>query len=376
MHEKKIRMTARILFVALATLMLTVVGIPTEAQTPSRTEEGDPAQAPPEQVIVEREAINVINPEKYQIPLQLKPSQFVTVVSPRHGVIDDLNIKPGSTLTPQSEIFRLKNEAEALLVKRAEATVALQQLKLEQSKRTKEADQITVAEAELKVANVELELAKFHLEQAVRRTELRATVLRVYAIEGEFVTANQKIADLGDPSVMVIEIPVNREDAKEGESVSFMVEEKEIEGKVVAVLPPAERFEPLRDLYDSLASAVVEVENRSGIYKAGQAVYVPAIPRDNVAEVANTSITAGEDGKRKVQVIRENVVRDLLITVLAPIGADRSYISGPFQQGDELILTTSQPLSDGTQLAPRTASDTPATGTATPGATRKPSTGF
>jgi len=367
-------MTARILVTGAVALLFTFAGTTAESQVAGDAQ-GD--AAPAEQVIVQREAISIINPEKYQIPLQLKPSNFVTVVSPRHGIIDDLNIKPGSTLTPQSEVFRLKNEAEVLMLKKAEAKVALQQLKLDQAKQAKEAGLIAVAEAELKVANIDLELSQFRLEQAVRRTENRATVFRVYAVEGEFVTANQKIADLGDPSVMLIEIPINREDAKAGESVSFKVEEKEVEGKVVSVLPPAERFEPLRDLYDSLASAVVEIENRSGIYKAGQAVYVPAIPRENVAEVSNTSITAGEEEKRKVQVIRENVVRDLLISVLAPVGSDRSYISGPFQQGDELILSTSQPLADGTQLAPRSGGAASPMGTNNnTGAPRKPSTGF
>ena len=157
-------MTARILFTGAFALLFTFAGTTAECQVAGNTAQGDTAQAPPEQVIVQREAISIINPEKYQIPLQLTPSNFATVVSPRHGVIDDLNIKPGSTLTPQSEIFRLKNEAEVLMLKKAEAKVALQQLKIDQAKQTKEAGLIAVAEAELKVANIDLELAQFQLE--------------------------------------------------------------------------------------------------------------------------------------------------------------------------------------------------------------------
>ena len=75
---------------------------------------------------------------------------------------------------------------------------------------------------------------------------------------------------------------------------------------------------------------------------------------------------------RKVQVIRENTVRDIAINVLAPIGADRSYISGPFQASDELILASSQPLEDGTQLAPKYADGQMPPGQ--PGARRTPGT--
>ncbi|MBD3675283.1 MAG: hypothetical protein HUJ26_17345 [Planctomycetaceae bacterium] len=327
-------------------------------------------EEPPEQVIVERETLTTIDAAKYQIPIQLRPSKFVTVVSPRNGVIDSLSLKTGDTLTSQSELFHLENGLEALQVKRAEAQVELQQLKLDQAKKANDAEAVALAELELKVASTDLEIANARLEATTRRAEWEAEVFRVYAVEGQFVSANQKVIDIGDPEIMVVEIPMNREDAKEGESVSFKVEDLDVQGKIVSVLPPAERFEPLRDLYDSLTSAVVEIENRSRRYHTGQAVYVPQIPRYAVAEVANSAITAGEEGQRKVQVIRENVVRTIPVDVLAPIGAERSYISGPFQEKDEIILSTSQPLEDGTQLAPKVAGEGTRNGTGVPGRTQ------
>jgi len=360
-------------FLAALSVSESVAAQTPRAQTASGTEAAEDAS--PEQVIVQREAVTIIDPLKYQVPLRLLPSRFVTVVSPRDGVIDALNAQPGGELTPQSELFRLESEAESLHVKHAESLVELHQLKLAQAKKKDDAEAVALAEAELKVANVALELANYKLEQAVRRTEFDATVFRVYAIEGQFVVANQKILEIGDPSVMQVEIPVNREDAKAGEIISFQVEGEEVEGKIVSVLPALDRFEPLRDLYDSLASARVEIDNASGDYKMGQAVYVSSIPRENVAEVENSAITAGEEGQRKVQVIRENVVRDLPINVLAPVGADRSYISGPFLAGDELILSTSQPLADGTQLAPKTSQNGAGPGNRS-NRTQRPKTGF
>lgn len=347
-HNRSHHFTLWLVFVISCSLLLSnAVGFAQESG------EAQPEEA--EEVIVEREALSTIDPGKYQIPLQLRPSKYVTVVAPRNGVIDSLGLKTGDTLTSQSELFHLENELEALQVQRAETQVELHKLKLEQAKQAKATDAVALAELELKVATTDLQIAQAKLEGTTRRTEWEAEVFRVHAVEGQFVSANEKVIDIGDPTIMTVEIPMNREDAKAGENVSIKVEDQEVQGKVVTVLPPAKEFEPLRDLYDSLASAVIEIENRSRRYHAGQAVYVAQIPRHHVAEVANSAITAGEKGQRKVQVIRENIVRTIPIDVLAPIGSERSYISGAFMDGDELILSSSQPLDDGTQLAPKMA---------------------
>jgi hypothetical protein len=49
-----------------------------------------------------------------------------------------------------------------------------------------------------------------------------------------------------------------------------------------------------------------------------------------------------------VQVLRDNVVRDIPVAVLAPIGSDRSFVSGPVDAADELIVSATQELADGT----------------------------
>lgn len=344
---------------------------PVQSQN-SETEEGTESPAP-EQVIVEREAMKLIDPQVYQVPLQLLPSRFITVVSPATGVISQLSVKPGDQLSAQAELFRLKNDIQELQVKQAEAEVAAKQARLAQAGKGGDTDARAVAEAELKVAEVGLQIANARLEKTIVRTEEAAEVFRTYAVNGELVTLYQKIVDIGDPSRMTVEIPVERADVEQDGSISIKVEDRDVEGTVTAVLPPAEAFEPLRDLYDSLASARLEIENRDRRLKAGQAVYVSSIPREPVAEVRNSTVISGEEGQRKVQVIRKSVVRDIPVTVLAPVGADRSYVSGAFQADDELILTTSIPLADGTQLSPKAVDPAAADGATGP---RKSTGGF
>jgi hypothetical protein len=338
---------------------------PQPVQSQGSQNEEETETPAPEQVIVEREAMKLIDPKVYQVPLQLRPSSFITVVSPATGVISNFSVKPGDKLSAQTELFRLEDDIQELQVRQAEADVAAKQARLAQAKKSGDAEAQAVAQAELKVAEVGLQIANAHLEKTIVRNQEPAEVFRTYAVKGELVTLHQKIVDIGNPSTMTVEIPVNRADVEKDGTIDIKIEDQQVEAKVAAVLPPAEKFEPLRDLYDSLASARLEIDNRDGRLKAGQAVYVSSIPRQTVAEVRNSAIISAEEGQRKVQVIRKSIVRDIAVTVLAPVGADRSYISGPFQADDELVLTTSIPLADGTQLSPKgedqTASEGPTT---------------
>ena len=56
-------------------------------------------------------------------------------------------------------------------------------------------------------------------------------------------------------------------------------------------------------------------------------------------------------GGRKVQVIRQGVVRDVKVEPLSQQGTERIFVAGTFTQGDEIILSKSQPLKDGDQVS-------------------------
>ena len=118
-----------------------------------------------------------------------------------------------------------------------------------------------------------------------------------------------------------------------GQPIEIKVEDRTVPATVDAILPLAPRFEALRDLVPSAASAILIVPNTDGRLRAGQTVYSPFVPRVVVADVPNSCIANAADGTHKVQVLRDNVVRDVPIATLAAVGPDRSFISGALRSG-------------------------------------------
>jgi hypothetical protein len=56
------------------------------------------------------------------------------------------------------------------------------------------------------------------------------------------------------------------------------------------------------------------------------------------------------DGNRKVKVLRDNVIRDVIVRILAKVGTESVFVSARFNEGDEVILSSSRELADGTPL--------------------------
>jgi hypothetical protein len=106
----------------------------------------------------------------------------------------------------------------------------------------------------------------------------------------------------------------------------------------------------LRELHEGLASAIVEVENPGGKLLVGQAVAIELVPWAPVAEVPASTLANQADGTRRVQVLRDNIVRNISVAVHSRVGTERVYISGQFRKGDEIITATSKELADGTPV--------------------------
>ncbi len=116
---------------------------------------------------------------------------------------------------------------------------------------------------------------------------------------------------LGDNSALTVEIPVDRAATQVGQNLTIKVEDQTASAKVDALLPLSARFEPLRDLLPSAALASVTLKNTDGAFKVGQTVYSPLVPREPIADVPNSCIGNVGDGSHKVQVLRDNTVRDV-----------------------------------------------------------------
>lgn len=328
---------------------------------------GLPVAAAGDQVIVKKEAPQIESPRKYRVSLSVDPIRSTTLVAPFDGIVRQSDLKPNSKTLAQAEILRLDSTVMKLQLQRAEALlkVASGELKL-----AADQDEIhkAVAQAKLDVAKADVELAKFQFDQASIRAPFVGEVQRILVSEGQFVRAGEPLVVLVDTSKLQVEVPVERASAGQGKTLAIKIESTDVEGKIESVVPLSDRFGGIREVFESVAGAIVVVDNADGRFKVGQTVYVPLIPRQPVAEVPASAIGNLPDGQRKVQVVRHSVVRDIPVSVMASVGPSRLYVSGPFAEGDEVIYESSHQLADAFHLKPAASSAAASTGSTTGGA--------
>ena len=343
---------------------------------------GLPVAAAGDQVIIKREATHIEPPHKYKVTLSLEPVRSVTLTAPFDGIVRQADAKANTKLQPQADVVRLDTSIAKLQLARAEA--ALKAATFEQKLAAdKDETYKGLAQARVDVAKAEADLAKIHLEQASVRTPFAGELQRLLVSEGQLVKAGDPLAIVVETTKMKVEVPVERSAATQGKTMPIKIESAEVEAKIDAVLPLDAKFGAIRDVFESVASAVLLVDNADGKFKAGQTVYVPLIPRQPVAEIPASAIGNLPDGQRKVQVVRHMVVRDIPVVLMGSVGLNRLFVSGAFAEGDEVISESSHQLGDAFQLKPSSpAAATAGTGpgSATPpantGTTTKPPVGF
>ena len=300
-------------------------------------------------VVIERSPVIFRDPAKYQVNLHLEPVRKLTLASTVDGVVTSLQAHVGDEIVPQAEVLRLDGRAAQLKSQRAQAALKAAKADLESAKEK------PAAEARVQVAEADVAIAELDQTRTVIRSPLKGIVTSIQVIEGEFVHAGQPLAIVIDPSQFFVEVPVDGQSQKVGDSIELKVEEANVPSKLTAVLPLTAEFDPLRDLFPSPATGRIVLENAGGKWRAGQTVYSPMIPRLPVAEVPAAAIVNAEQGGRKVQVIREGFVRDVPVQMLGQVGADHLFVSGRFGITDELVSKTSEPLLDGARVTSRDA---------------------
>lgn len=303
-----------------------------------------------DQVVIKREACRVIEPQKYRVPLSIEAIQTVTLVAPFDGTVKQIGAKPNSKVQSQGEVVRLDSTIQKLNLSRAQLVAKVAAIEMRQAEKDETLKEL--AQVKIDLAKIDLELAQAAFDHTTIRSPFASEVQRILVTEGQFVRAGEPVAVVADNRMMKVEIPVDRAAAENGKAFSLKIEQDEVEGKIDAVLPLPSKFESLRDLFDSIASVLVVVDNAQGKYKVGQTVYVPLIPRQPVVEVATSAVGNQTDGNRKVQVVRQSFVRDIPVTVMGQVGTTRVFVSGPFAEGDEVIYESSHLLGDAFQLKP------------------------
>ncbi len=305
----------------------------------------------PSQVAIEREPLVLQPPETYRVSLSLQPGKSVEMVARADGIVANVLINSGANAREQAEIIRLDSRERQLEMDRAKA--AFQAAQIEQRSAPEGAGK-ELADARLRIAKIGLDLAEYRLDQTIHRAPFEGTVQTVHVVEGQFVRAGQPLATLIETSRLVVQIPIDRNVSKAGDAIKVRVEGKTATAEVQQVLPLTEPFEPLRELFQSIATGVVVIDNGAGGWHPGQTVYSDLIPRSPVTEVPNVAISNTNAGGRRVQVMRLGFVRDIPIELLGAVGEERTIVTGPFGNSDELIVRSSEELPDGTQVMART----------------------
>jgi membrane fusion protein (multidrug efflux system) len=326
-----------------------------------------------QQAVIERMPLVTRPSHSYQVPLHLEPATSLDLVAQVDGVVTNISVKPGEKISAQSEAVRLESTERQLELDRAKAVYHAAQL--EQAAASAQAAEL--ASVKVDVAKFELQLAQHRLDQTMIRAPFTGTITRVHVIPGQFVRVGQSLATLADVTKLVVELPVDRKGVQAGNAMSVKVEDATANGTLEAVLPLAERFEPLRDLFLSVASGRVVIDNSAGQYSVGQTVYSDMIPRQPVVEVPTVTVGNTPEGLRKVQVIREGFVRDVPVELLGQVGETHIFVSGRFGPTDELVVKSSEELLDGTRVVQATEAATTGRPAATGGGpTTRTETGF
>lgn len=354
---------------ALVAVACFLVLVPVSVAQVTATQAPSGGGSEPLQVVIEREPLVLRDPATYRVGLHLDPIKSVEVAARLDGIVEAVVDAGGELVQAQSEVVRLDSQERKLELERAK--VALEATRLAQEDAGQGSGK-ALATLNAKVAQLDVEIAQHRLDQAVVRAPFDGNVQRVHVVRGEFVRAGQPLATLVDRKQLKVEVPIDRNSVQVGGQVQLQVEKQTVTATVQAILPLTPPFEPLRELFESVATAVAVLDNSGGQFQVGQTVHAPMIPRLPVTEIPNTAIGNSQEGTRQVQVIRDGFVRNVTVELLGAVGEERTVISGRFSNGDELVVRSSEQLLDGTQVVPRIALEAP-TAASTGGTGSKPS---
>ena len=274
---------------ALAALFITATRVPSAdtrsaskrgrtAKSAPATESGDTgaeASNTPTEIVIHRRRIHLRAPEKYQVPMHLDPVRTVRLAAPFDGTVKSILHKPGEHLESSAEVIRMDMTEKQLRLDRAKALYQVAKLEDERSLgEGKTVDDRPAASRQGRTRSGRLlDGAGGHPGSRLIAKSCASTCPK----DRSSAWAN-RWRRVGDTSALTVEIPVDRNSTKAGQPMEIKIEDRTVPATVDAILPLASRFEALRDLVPSAASAVVVVPNTDGRLRPGQTVFSPLDP--------------------------------------------------------------------------------------------------
>lgn len=315
------------------------------------------AQAPPTSARVDTQPLVLVSPDRYAIRPVLQPVRRVTLVAASDGIVRSQDAREGADVRANQEIAQLDRVEALALQKIAQAEVKEQQAALAEAQvgvktATTTAAAVTRAEARLEAARARAELAQAAVDRCTLRAPFAGRLVESLVSDGQYVSKGEVIAEVVDLSSLRALVPLAREGATVGATVSVTVEGQPVQGRVQAVLPLSEALDRLRELAQPMASAWIVLPNPKGAFEPGQRVLSPSLPTQPLTTVPQHALrnADGKAGPPTVQVIRNEYVTDVPVRVVGNTGPERVQVAGAFRPADALIVSTSVRLQPGTLI--------------------------
>jgi multidrug efflux pump subunit AcrA (membrane-fusion protein) len=303
-------------------------------------------QALPTAATIESIPLEPTMPERYHVTAVLEPVRRVSLVAPADGMIRSLEAPLGLIVRANQEIAQLDRADALARLKMARAEVKEKEALVQSQVAA------AVSAAQLEAAQGRAELAQLELDRLTLRAPFAGRVVAVPVSSGQYVLKGTVIAELADVSSFKALVPVDRRTAAEGTSLKVFVEEQEQAAKVQSILPLPESYASLRSLAAPFAAAWIVVPNAKSDLAAGMRIRSETLPITPIATVprdsVKTSERSGASPAATIQVIRNEYVTNVPVTVLGKVSAERIQITGPIRSTDALIVSSSVPLLAGT----------------------------
>lgn len=317
------------------------------------------AQALPTAAKVDTAPLELIDPDRYQVPAVLEPVRKVTLVATADGVVRSQDAKAGASVRENQEVVQMdRGEAAARLkitqAKRKEAQAIILVAKQNPSVVTPD-----VAQARLEAAQARVELAQIVLDRCALRAPFAGRVMSSMVSDGQYVNKGTIVALLADVSSLQVLIPVRRAGAVVGGAVNLTVEGQPVAGKIQALVPLPESQAALHELASPFTAAWVVVPNTAGVLEPGERVLSPDLPVSPIADLPIHALKGDEKSRTKgldagatvtIQVIRNEYVTDVPVRVIGKSSPERVQVTGSLRPSDALIVSSSVPLLAGTLI--------------------------
>lgn len=303
---------------------------------------------PPISARVETAPLELVAPDRYQVPVLFEPDRQVALMATDDGIVQALPSRVGELVRERQELVTLDRTEALAHLKIAQAEVRERQAAMPTAGvGTGPAE---VAQAQLEAAQARLELAQLAVDRCALKAPFAGLVLDYPVSPGQYVPKGTVVAVLADVARLRVLLPVHRQAAKVGDTLSLGVAGSTVPGKVEAILPLPTAYAPLRELATAWAAARVVVENPAGTaFQPGQRVQAPLVPEAPIVVVPARAIRKGsEAGAELVQIIRNEHVASIPVRSLGPLGPERIQVTGAFRAGDQAIVESSVALVDGT----------------------------